>query len=94
MEACVAAHHFIRKLQALGHDDRLMPAKYVRPYSKKTEERFPRDAEAIIKAMQRPTMKLSPPRWPTLCRTRFGFVGKEDHIIKSEPPEQMIEKAN
>jgi transposase len=34
MEACVGAHHLSRRLQALGHDARLMPAKYVRPYSK------------------------------------------------------------
>jgi transposase len=34
MEACVGAHHLSRKLQLLGHDGRLMPAKYVRPYSK------------------------------------------------------------
>ena len=34
MEACVGAHHLSRKLNALGHDARLMPAKYVRPYSK------------------------------------------------------------
>ena len=32
MEACVGAHHLSRKLQALGHQARLMPAKYVRPY--------------------------------------------------------------
>ena len=34
MEACVGAHHLSRKLHAHGHDARLMPAKYVRPYSK------------------------------------------------------------
>src|SRR5262249_28844418 len=34
MEACVGAHHLSRKLQAFGHEARLMPAKYVRPYSK------------------------------------------------------------
>ena len=33
MEACVGAHHLSRKLQMLGHYARLMPAKYVRPYS-------------------------------------------------------------
>src|ERR1044071_7829287 len=33
MEACVGAHHLSRKLNGLGHDARLMPAKYVRPYS-------------------------------------------------------------
>src|SRR5213080_3166111 len=56
MEACVGAHHLSRKLNALGHDARLMPAKYVRPYSKGQKNDF-RDAEAIAEAVQRPTMK-------------------------------------
>jgi transposase len=56
MEACVGAHHLGRKLKALGHDARLMPAKYVRPYSKGQKNDF-RDAEAIAEAVQRPTMK-------------------------------------
>jgi len=34
MEACVGAHHLSRKLNSLGHNARLMPAKYVRPYSR------------------------------------------------------------
>ena len=56
MEACVGAHHLSRRLNALGHDARLMPAKYVRPYSKGQKNDF-RDAEAIAEAVQRPTMK-------------------------------------
>src|SRR5712672_3387085 len=56
MEACVRAHHLSRRLKALGHDARLMPAKYVRPYSKGQKNDF-RDAEAIAEAVQRPTMK-------------------------------------
>jgi transposase len=56
MEACVGAHHLSRKLKALDHDARLMPAKYVRPYSKGQKNDF-RDAEAIAEAVQRPTMK-------------------------------------
>ena len=56
MEACVGAHHLSRRLRALGHDARLMPAKYVRPYSKGQKNDF-RDAEAITEAVQRPTMK-------------------------------------
>ena len=56
MEACVGAHHLSRKLQMLGHDARLMPAKYVRPYSKGQKNDF-RDAEAIAEAVLRPTMK-------------------------------------
>ena len=45
-----------RRLKALGHDARLMPARYVRPYSKGQKNDF-RDAEAIAEAVQRPTMK-------------------------------------
>src|ERR1700693_3873216 len=56
MEACVGAHHLSRQLKGLGHDARLMPAKYVRPYSKGQKNDF-RDAEAIAEAVQRPTMK-------------------------------------
>jgi transposase len=56
MEACVGAHHLSRKLHSHGHDARLMPAKYVRPYSKGQKNDF-RDAEAIAEAVQRPTMK-------------------------------------
>ena len=56
MEACVGAHHLSRKLKVLGHDARLMPARYVRPYSKGQKNDF-RDAEAIAEAVQRPTMK-------------------------------------
>jgi len=56
MEACVGAHHLSRKLRMLGHDARLMPAKYVRPYSKGQKNDFG-DAEAIAEAVQRPTMR-------------------------------------
>ena len=56
MEACVGAHHLSRRLNALGHNARLMPARYVRPYSKGQKNDF-RDAEAIAEAVQRPTMK-------------------------------------
>ncbi len=50
MEACVGAHHLSRRPKALGHDARLMPAKYVRPYSKGQKNDF-RDAEAIAEAV-------------------------------------------
>ena len=56
MEACVGTHLLSRKCKALGHDARLMLARYVRPYSKGQKNDF-RDAEAIAEAVQRPTMK-------------------------------------
>jgi transposase len=52
MEACVGAHHLCRRLRLLGHDARLMPAEYVRPYSKGQKNDF-RDAEAVQRPMMR-----------------------------------------
>jgi hypothetical protein len=74
MEACVGAHHLSRKLNSLGHDARLMPAKYVRPYSKGQRNDF-RDAEAIAEAVQRPTMKFVARRPPIswTCRRCTGY---------------------
>src|SRR5919197_74618 len=56
MQACVGAHHLSRQLKAHGHDARLMPPRYVRPYSKGQKNDF-RDAEAIAEAVLRPAMK-------------------------------------
>jgi transposase len=59
MEACAGAHHIGRKLASLGHDVRLMPAKYVKPFLKGHKNDY-RDAEAIAEAVQRPTMRFVP----------------------------------
>jgi transposase len=85
MEACVGAHHLSRKLQALGHDARLMPAKYVRPYSRGQKNDF-RDAEAIAEAVQRPTMKFVATKTPdqldlqALHRVRERLVSQRTGI--------------
>jgi transposase len=86
MEACVGAHHLSRTLKALGHDARLMPAKYVRPYSKGQKNDY-RDAEAIAEAVQRPTMKFVATKTTdqldlqALHRVRERFVGQRTGII-------------
>ena len=59
MEACVGAHHLSRRLVALGHDARLMPAQYVKPYLRGQKNDF-RDAEATAEAVQRPRMRFVP----------------------------------
>jgi transposase len=35
MEACATAHHWAREIEALGHEVRLMPPRYVKPYVKR-----------------------------------------------------------
>jgi transposase len=56
MEACATAHHWGRKLAALGHTVRLIAPKYVKAYVK-TIKNDARDAEAICEALQRPAMR-------------------------------------
>lgn len=56
MEACGSAHHWGRELRKLGHDVRLMPAAYVKPYVKRGKTDAA-DAEAICEAVRRPTMR-------------------------------------
>jgi transposase len=86
LEACVGAHHLSRRLKLLGHDARLMPAKYVRPYSKGQKNDF-RDAEAIAEAVQRPTMKFVATKTAdqldlqALHRVRERLVGQRTGII-------------
>jgi transposase len=59
MEACATAHHWARELIALGHEVRLMPPAYVKPYVKRNKTDAA-DAEAIAEAVTRPTMRFVP----------------------------------
>src|SRR6267378_5627681 len=50
IEACATAHHWARELSALGHQVRLVPASYVKPYVKR-QKNDAADAEAICEAV-------------------------------------------
>ena len=56
MEACATGHYWAREIAALGHEVRLMPAAYVKPYVKRNKNDAA-DAEAICEAVSRPTMR-------------------------------------
>jgi transposase len=59
MEACGSAHHWARKIQAMGHTVRLMAPQFVKPYVK-TNKNDAADAEAICEAVARPNMRFVP----------------------------------
>jgi len=61
MEACGSAHHWARELTALGHEVRLMPPAYVKPYVKR-QKNDAADAAAICEAVTRPSMRFVTPR--------------------------------
>jgi transposase len=56
LEACAGAHHWGRELQRLGHEVRLIPPAYVKPFVKR-QKNDAADAEAICEAAQRPSMR-------------------------------------
>src|SRR5260370_30115785 len=59
MEACAGAHFLARAVATEGHNVKLMPAEYVRPFVKSNKNDYV-DAEAIAEAVQRPTMRFVP----------------------------------
>ena len=59
LEACAGAHYWARELAAFGHEVRIMPPSYVKPYVKRGKTDAA-DAEAICEAVTRPTMRFVP----------------------------------
>ncbi|MFC3127235.1 IS110 family transposase [Pseudoroseomonas globiformis] len=59
IEACGSAHHWARVLQSFGHEARLIPPQYVKPYVKRGKNDAA-DAEALCEAVTRPTMRFVP----------------------------------
>ena len=59
MEACASSHYWARELAAVGHEVRLMPPSYVKPYVKR-QKNDAADAEAICEAVTRPNMRFVP----------------------------------
>ena len=86
MEACVGAHHLSRQLLALGHDVKLIPGQFVKPFLKGQKNDF-RDAEAVAEAVQRPTMRFVPTKsvdqldLQALHRVRARLVGQRTATV-------------
>lgn len=59
MEACATAHHWARTLIAAGHDVRLIPPSYIKPYLRR-QKNDAADAAAICEAVTRPSMRFVP----------------------------------
>ncbi len=84
MEACATSHHWGREIEALGHQVRLMPPRYV-----KRNKNDMADAEAICEAVTRPTMRFVEIKTPDqqsvlmLHRTRHLFVRQRTTLINA-----------
>ncbi len=88
MEACGGAHHWGRAIIDLGHECRLIPPVYVKPFVKR-QKNDSNDAAAIVEAAQRPTMRFVAVKSEAaqgdsmLFRTRALFVRQRTQAINS-----------
>jgi transposase len=88
METCATAHGSGREFEKLGHDVRLFPPIYVKPFVRH-QKNDAVDAEAIVEAALRPTMRLVGVKTEDrqaramLFRTRQMFVGQRTRMINA-----------
>jgi transposase len=88
MEACASSHFWARAISELGHDARLIPPAYVKPFVKRQKNDMA-DAEAICEAVQRPTMRFvavkseAKQASAVIFRTRDLLVGQRTQIINA-----------
>ena len=88
IEACATSHHWAREIEKLGHEVRLMPVRYVKPYVKRNKNDAA-DAEAICEAVTRPTMRFVAVKTTEqqsvlmLHRTRQLFVRQRTALINA-----------
>jgi len=86
IEACGTSHYWARELIKLGHEVRLMPPAYVKPYVKRGKTDAA-DAEAICEAVTRPTMRFVPVKSQeqqaalSMHRTRDLFVKQRTQLV-------------
>lgn len=88
MEACGTAHYWGREMATHGHDVRLLPPIYVKPFVKRQKNDMA-DAEAIAEAALRPTMRTVPVKTAEqqsramLFRTRELLVGQRTQLVNA-----------
>jgi hypothetical protein len=88
MEACGSSHHWGRELRALGHDVRLIPPQYVKPFVKRAKNDR-NDAEAICEAGGRPRMRFVPVKpaeqqaQAMVLKVRETLVGQRTQLANS-----------
>jgi transposase len=88
LEACGGAHYWAREIAALGHDVRLIPPAYVKPYVKRSKTDAA-DAAAICEAVTRKTMRFVPIKSAVqqaaamVLKTRELLVRQQTQVINA-----------
>src|SRR5215471_20325760 len=79
IEACGAAHYWARELTGMGHEVRLLPPQYVKPYVQRGKNDAA-DASAICEAMSRPRMRFVPVKSADQ-QAALMLVGVRDQLV-------------
>jgi transposase len=80
LEACGGSHFWAREIRAFGHDVRLIPPAYVKPYVKRGKTDAV-DAEAICEAVSRPTMRFVPIKTAE-CQATLMVLKTRDLLVR------------
>lgn len=80
LEACGGSHHWGRLLRDLGHEVKILPPQYVKPYVKRNKNDAA-DAEAICEAMSRPTMRFVAVKEPAAQAAQMLVVNR-DRLVR------------
>ena len=86
MEACCGAHWLARRCQEFGHNVKLIPPQYVKPYVKSHKNDFI-DADAIAEAATRPKMRFVTPKseqaqlGSVIRRIRTGYIRERTAVM-------------
>jgi len=81
IEACSGSHHWARQLRSFGHEAKLIPPQYVKPYVKRGKNDAA-DAEALCEAMSRPTMRFVPVK-TTESQAALMLIGLRDRLVRN-----------
>jgi transposase len=81
IEACGSSHHWARLLQSLGHEVKLIPPQFVKPYVKRNKNDAA-DAEALCEAMGRPTMRFVPVKTEEQ-QAALMLVGVRERLVRN-----------
>lgn len=81
IEACGASHHWARLLQSFGHEVKMIPPQFVKPYVKRGKNDAA-DAEALCEAVSRPTMRFVPVKTAEQ-QAALMLAGTRDRLIRN-----------
>jgi transposase len=81
IEACGSSHHWARLLQSFGHEVKLIPPQFVKPYVKRNKNDAA-DAEALCEAMDRPTMRFVPVKTAEQ-QAALMLVGVRERLVRN-----------